>query len=347
MKIKTTPKTTPPLNTTGSRYKQFNSIRSVLLRGGLSLIMTAIVSSLIPANDHYAIFWALSIPLVVMVIVQLLYIRYPGRWNAAKFRARIVAWYENLEIFQRLYLTVIGLMLVVGYCYLLSPTELFPAMTRGLVLYCYGVATYDVLRIYQWLSNTLLGKGLIAIGIAIGSNLAFSISGILISSVAHVAASNFAHTLSFVAIASIPVLLIGVGAIFLPITILVAPLIWILSELQTSSPWLMKLLFTKNIIGPTRRHLFATLLFQVFLYSFLAAMTPRFVIYFVNENEQKIESSIKQMIFQFDMYPGTECKVGPHYRTAALGDENYLLASRTSSGTVLFEKPRKCPLAEP
>ena len=63
----------------------------------------------------------------------------------------------------------------------------------------------------------------------------------------------------------------------------------------------------------------------------------------LNRYDRQIESAIGNSIYEFDMYPGTECKESSDYHEASLGDENYILATKQLTG-VKFELPKKCAL---
>lgn len=154
-----------------------------------------------------------------------------------------------------------------------------------------------------------------------------------------------AHTLSFLAIAAIPFLFLIVGAIYIPVAILVAPFIWFASRAEERSPRLMKWLFAREFQQPRRRYLIPTFMFQFVFYSLVVSLSPKYVLLAMNRYSTQIEAIKASSIYAFDMYPGAECSAAVGFRVAALGDERYILASKTSDG-VTFEKPRKCVIDE-
>ncbi|AXW62549.1 hypothetical protein CJO94_12110 [Ralstonia solanacearum] len=299
----------------------------------------------IPSGGRFAYFVTGAIVVAIAISLRLMKIIYPGRFNFVGVRERVLAWYGNLEHHQQFYTNILLFIPVLGYAYLVDRAVLFTPLAQLFFAYCLGVAAYDVIRIYGALSSTLLGKALIAIGFAVGSNLAFGLSGYVIGEMTHVAPSTFPHTLSFLAIGAIPVLFVIVGAIYLPVSILFAPLIWLVSSFERQAPGLVRWLFAKKVEKPARHYVLPTLIFQSVFYAFIVVVTPKVFINVMNGYSSQIESAIGTSIYLFDMHPGTECKNAEGYRVAALGDENYILASKTMLG-VKFEKSRKCTLKE-
>jgi hypothetical protein len=328
----------------GQTIWQRSAVRDLFARAMMALVLLGLIAMFLPASGRIAYLVVGVLPLIIATAVRVLQINYPGKFTFSELRENAFAWYESLERHQRFYINVVVFMIFLGYTYILGERDIFPAIVPLFVLYCFGVAVYDIIRIYRVLSNTMLGKGLIAIGFAVGSNLAFCFAGAIIGEITLVAPSTFPHTLSFLAIAAIPFLSIFIGVIYLPIAMLTVPFVWMASEFERVAPILKRLVFARKFERPARRYVIATLMFQVFLYSFLGIIVPRFLISTFDQYSHQIESSIGDIIYAFDMYPGTECKVGAGYRVSALGDENYVLATKSSLG-VKFEKPRKCSLS--
>lgn len=285
------------------------------------------------------------IAIAVGIAIKTVEILYPNKW--AKFSGRVSSCYDSLERHQQFYSNVVVLAFFVGFAYIVDKQNFFVPVGLLVIFYCLYVATYDVLRTYQALAETTLGKGLIALGFAIGSNIAFSISGWFIGELTHIAPSTFPHTLSFLAIGAIPILFLIVGLLYLPIAFLAVPFVFMASTLEDTAPRLMKWLFARKFEKPVRRYVIATLIFQMVFYSFLAGLVPRYFFNFLNQYSKDIEAVVARSIYAFDMYPGRECKGASDYRVASLGDENFILAKIDSAKQVTFEKPRNCPLQEP
>ncbi|WP_323120224.1 hypothetical protein [Burkholderia alba] len=318
-------------------------VRSLIVLSISLLVMFGIISCYIPIGSKLGYFLSGAIAIAIAGSLRFLQIRYPGRFVFTDLRTRALAWRDSLERHQQFYLNIALCIPFLAYTYVLDEKWMFVQVFQLFVIYCVIVAANDIIRIYVALSNTLVGKGLIALGFAVGSNFAFCFSGWIIGEMTHVAPSTFPHTLSFLAIVAIPFLFLIAGAIYLPFVVLSVPFIWLASDLEKRSPGLMKWIFARKFEKPARRYVIATLLFQAFFYSFVAAMLPKMIFSSMSRHGEAIESTIAGSIYAFDMYPGTACGGEPGYRVAGLGDENYMLARKTPLG-VVFDKPKKCTL---
>lgn len=318
-----------------------SAVRGLFLRAITLLIVFAIFACFWPLEDRFGFFKVAVGILLAGLSFRLMEILYPDRFNSVKIHQRLLVSYEKLERHQKLYCSVFLFAMFLVYIYALSRSDFFPKFSLVFICYCFGVAVYDILRIYRTLSETILGKGFVAILFAIGSNLAFCLAGIIVADVTHVSPTTFPHTLSLLAILSIPVLFVLAGSVLLPGMILIAPLLLFFSELQTRLPFLVRLLFAKKVDTPVRHYVYLTLLFQVILYVFLLTLIPQIALSASSRYQHNLKSSVAGMIYYLDMYPGIECRVDGVYRISSLGDENYILA-RKNAFEIQFEPPRKC-----
>jgi hypothetical protein len=319
------------------------NFRGLMKRIALIGAVLCFLLFIIPDHWRFVYFSTSVFFLLVGIGVRVMQILHPGKYEFTEFWGVIVNWYEKLERRHQLYLNVTLCLPLLAYLYLLDANNLFAPIATLFFIYCLGVAAHDVYRIYAILYETSVGKGLIAIAFAIGSNLALSISGNIIGGMTHVPPITFPHTLSFLAIFAIPFLFIAAGTIFIPISIVMAPLLIYGSSFATKAPRLTKWFFGVELNGKGSRYIIATMIFQIIFYSAIGAFTPATFLLLLNRYSQQIESAIGKSIYGFDMYPGTECKMGFSYRQASLGDENYILASKQSTG-ITFEPPKKCAL---
>ncbi|WNZ81908.1 hypothetical protein [Pseudomonas sp. P108] len=319
------------------------NLRDLMKRIALVGATLCFLLFIIPSHWRFVYFSTSMFFLAVGVGVRVMQIFHPGKYEFIEFWGGVVTWYENLERRHQLYLNVILCIPVLGYFYLLDANNLFAPVAMLFFIYCLGVAAYDVYRIYAILYETSVGKGLIAIAFAIGSNLAFSIAGNIIGGMTHVPPITFPHTLSFLAIFAIPFLFIAAGAIFIPVSIVMAPLLIYASSFAKKAPRLTKWFLGVELNDKGSRYIVATVIFQIVFYSAVGAFTPATFLLLLNRYNQQIELAIGNSIYEFDMYPGTECKTAFSYRQASLGDENYVLASKQSTG-ITFEPPKKCAL---
>jgi len=320
-------------------------IRDLFMRSIVAFIFIGILVISFPFKGRISYFIACVIIFTMGFFVRLLQILYPGRFTFLGIRENLLMWYESLERHQQLYFNVFLFIPILGFTYVLDEQNLFPPMFHIFVLYCLGITVYDVIRVYSTLYNTLLGKALIAVGFAAGSNLAFCLAGWVIGEMTHVAPSTFPHTLSFLAIGAIPFLFLIIGAIYIPVAALSTPFILLASMFKENAPRFMKFFLAQKFEKTVRRYVIFTFLFQIFLYTFVVKLAPQFFYFVINRYGAQIESTIANSIYTFDMYPGTECKSTTEYRVAFLGDENYILATKTALG-ISFDKPQKCSLKE-
>lgn len=303
------------------------------------LLMLLLVPSGARLNYVLTCFFLFMIGLLVRFIQK----RKPMEFDLNEFRLRAIAWYESLERRQQLYINIVAFIPVLFYFYVISIGPMLLTLLFGFLTYCLCVAIYDIIRIYVGISKTLLGKALLAVGFAVGSNLAFSISGAIISEMAHAPAATFPHTLSFLAVGAIPFLFVLLGVVYIPIAILIGPIYYYFSKLSSKAPRLMHWLFGFTIEPKRRRYMTVTLLFQIFFYSILCLLAPKIFSYTINQHSHQIEWVISKSIYEFDMYPGTECKLEDGARYASLGDEKFVTATQGADG-IKFGPPRKCAL---
>lgn len=319
------------------------NFRDLLVRAAMSLAVLGVLLLLVPIGWRFVYCVTGLISLVAGVFIRVLQILRPTKFTFTQLRDIALGWYESLDRHQQLYINVVLCIPLLGYAYLLDARTLFAPLAILFFLYCLGVAAYDVYRIYVTLSGALIGKGLIAIAFAIGSNLAFSFSGWIIGELTHVPPSTFPHTLSFLAIFAVPFLFIIVGAIYIPISVFAVPLVIYMSRFMQQAPRFMKWFLGLQFEKSKHRYTIATLIFQLFFYTMIGTLAPQIFFLVLNRYDRQIEWAIGSSIYAFDMYPGTECKVSFDYREASLGDENYILATKQATG-VKFELPRKCAL---
>jgi hypothetical protein len=122
-----------------------------------------------------------------------------------------------------------------------------------------------------------------------------------------------------------------------------APILIYGSRFVAKAPRLMKWFLGVEFKGTGNRYTIATVIFQIIFYSAIGGLAPATFLLLLNRYNQQIELTIGKSIYEFDMYPGTECKMASGYHQASLGDENYVLASKQSTG-ITFEPPKKCAL---
>lgn len=196
-------------------------IKRILLAG----VMLCFLILVIPSQWR-VVYSATSVFLIAIGVgIRMAQINHPGKYEFTEFRSDAVRWYENLNRRHQLYLNVTMCIPFLGYLYVLDANGLFVPVAALFLIYCLGVVSYDVCRIYAIICETFIGKGVISVIFVIGSNLALSISGKIIGGMTHVPPTTFPHTLSFLAILAVPFLFVAAGTVFIFIASTMAPLI--------------------------------------------------------------------------------------------------------------------------
>jgi len=314
------------------------TITVIMLFGGVAFLF-------MPKGFGMPLFITLCLLAAGMLLLKALYIFYPERYPFPLWRDRVFEWRATLERHQQLYLNLLLLIPALIYAKTLNSRPYLLGAIVFYSLFAFWVVLHDVVRTYRAISGTLPGKVLLTLGFAIGSNCAFSFSGVVISEMTQVSATTFPHTLSFLAIGMIPVMIFGVGAAFSVFAMLAIPFVFMVSGMEKDAPGFFTFLFARRFERPARLYPIGTFVFQIVFYAFMGAFSYQMFLKFVNPHGSDIDRAIKKSIYNYDMYPGIECSNMPAHRSAALGDENYILATVVKD-EVHFEKPRKCILKE-
>ena len=186
--------------------RAFGKGASLLLAA--SLIMWAIVPA--PTNSEVLRFHIALIALIVLGSLPYILLSPAKRVERLRWAKSAIA---ELTLEQRLYVRV-GILLIVMLLVLTTGSgqwmKEFLVLSLVFILY---VAVRDVLRWYKILSETILGKALIALGFASASSIAYGLAGQKIADGIHVTPKNFTHTNLLVAIMMIPFLITLAGAL--------------------------------------------------------------------------------------------------------------------------------------
>lgn len=274
--------------------------------------------------------------------LRVLYLISPYQGKMDELWTKLVETYKGLSTEQKLYVNACILTLSSALLLLAGGKPFLLAYIVLLTIFFGYIALHDVLRWYKALSENLLGKAIIGITFAAATNLAYSLAGQAVAQIVHVTPTNFVRTTLFIAILMIPVLMIFAGGIVFVIGIFMSSVVMLPSLLANFGPRLKGWLFAGTLAESTIRFKFATRFFQIVFYS-----TIGYTIYITGQNsltwyESKISYLAPQLIYNFDMYDGHECKIGPQYKLAPLGDAKFLLAQKLPSGNINFKPPVKC-----
>jgi len=209
-----------------------------------------------------------------------------------------------------------------------------------LIFFAY-IALHDISRFFKVFSAKPLGKAVIAVIFAAFSNLAYSIAGQMVNQVIQVTPTSFVHTVLFIAILTIPLLIILAAGIIFFICTMLSVLIMIPFMIRIP-PSFKRWLFAGTLPDSKVPYALATRIFQVIFYMSIAALIANSEPKIKKWYESEISQWILGLIYNFDMYYGKECKLAPDYKLAPLGNSKFLVAKKFSSGEISFEPPIKC-----
>lgn len=249
--------------------------------------------------------------------------------------------YHDTNNEQKLYLIVcsFGILILIG-----QATGMIFNMKEFLIislLFMYCVALRDFLKWYQVISEKLLGKAILALGFAIASAFAYGLAGQKISYTIHVTPTNFVRANLLIAIMMIPVIITVAGAFISALGIAMSSLV-LLPFMLPGINKIATLFFPKNPEDQKIRFQFITRVFQLFFYAFIGATLWTFGHKAANWYDEFTAQKISSLVYEFDMYPGTECKLSDGSKIAPLGDAKFLVAKKQASGKIDFLPPIKC-----
>jgi hypothetical protein len=319
-----------------------DQLSSLFKGGAVAIFLIAILAVIAPPQWRQSVMEVNVKFLILGFVLKIFYIFFCDRAKLHEIARKIVEAYASLEIEQKLYANAV-LVTLAGLLILFAGGGPFVKMYFIILLAFYGyVVIYDVLRWYKAISDQLVGKAVIGITFAAASNFAYSLAGQKVAEVAHVTPTNFTHTVLFIAISTIPVLMIFSGGVIFSVGILMSSAIMLPfmfgNALHRVVEWLLAGTFKKS----TLRFALITRLFQIFFYSTIGLAIFKWGERGMPWYDVEMSKATSWLIYNFDMYEGRECKVGADYKIAALGDAKFLIAKKSTSGVVSFEGPVKC-----
>jgi hypothetical protein len=334
MLIKNQPK--PEIDTLPRKELLKNLARGVALGIGASIL----ISFLSPAGIKLSIFFTNIFFLTLGAIGGIIY-AYLSPQQRSKTRKWILKAYEDINNEQKLYLIVcaLAILILIGYATGISfGTKEFIILS---LVFAGCVALRDFLSWYQAISENLLGKAILALGFAIASAFAYGLAGQKISYTIHVTPTNFVRTNLLIAIMMIPVIITVAGAFVSALGIVMSSL-FILPFMLPGISKIAALFSPRTSQNQRVRFQFITRVFQVFFYTFVGASLWTFGHKAANWYDEFTTQKISSLVYEFDMYPGTECKLSDGSKIAPLGDAKFLVAKKQASGKIDFSPPIKC-----
>ncbi|VWB83686.1 hypothetical protein [Burkholderia lata] len=313
------------------------------LRGMVLIVILVALASIVMPSGVFASIVPVVVSFVIVAFpIKLILIYFPNRGLLIRCREKIVGEYGGLAVHQKLYVNCC-IVTLAGTYLIFMVGKPFEVVYIGLMIAFYVyVIIYDGMRWYRAISDNLVGKAVIGVSFFASSNFAYSLAGQQIADIVHVTPTNFPRTIVFIAIATIPfimVIIAGVVALFIAImpVFFAFPLM-----LGGSSRRALEWLLAGTIKKTTANYVIATFLFQVMFYGVMAwsaYTTGRERVVWYGE---KMSSATSWLIYNFDMYNGRECKIKMGAKIAPLGDAKFLVAHKSSEGEIIFDNPVKC-----
>lgn len=329
-------------STPTSKEARKRELVSTFLGALVAILFVVILSFMMPTNVRGSMIAIIGVFLVTALPLRIIYIYYPNRAVLVRCKERISEIYSSLAIHQKLYVnscivTSSGLLLIFAGGKPLAAVYLALMLT----FYAY-VVVYDVLRWYKAIYNNLIGKAVIGLAFTAASNFAYSVAGQQIADTIHVAPTNFSRTALFIAIATIPFIMIVIAGIVATVT-MVMPLLSVLplmlgGTMRRAIEWLVAGTIQKSTV----RHMFITCVFQMVFYGVMAGLAYKSGRENVSWYDKKISHATSWLIYNFDMYNGQECNLKEGSKLAPLGDAKFLIAHKSTEGAIVFDSPVKC-----
>lgn len=323
---------------------QKKELVSLLKRVGVAMLFIGFMALITTAQWRSSLIHFSSNILVLAILLKCSYIFLPPtrRAKLIEFKNKVVTNYGALSTEQKLYSNICIVVIASQVFLLLGGNQFALGWIMIVGAFCAYVALRDVLRWYKLLSENLLGKAVIGLAFAASTNFAYSLAGQVVAQTINVTPTNFTHTILFITILMIPILMVFAGSVVFIVGIVMSSLVMLPSMLRNTDPRLTRWLFAETLPESNIKFKLATRLFQVFFYSIAGSF-----IYQSGQNnmawyESKITHLTPKLVYHFDMYPGTECKLPSGGKLAPLGDAKFLLAHETPSGDIAFTPPVKC-----
>lgn len=314
-----------------------------LTRGTLFLVSATIILLIFaPKGLHAGILYINGLALFLALVFSAMILTLPPA-RRKRFVEHVKSVYARLNVEQQLYLRI-------GIIFLLAvPMSLFGSVVGSrefliLALFFVGyVACRDILRWYQMISETLLGKAAITLGFAAASAVAYGLAGQLITEAIHVTPTNFLRSSLITGIAVIPVLLLFAGSLMAAIGLASLSLIMLPLMLPKFDQFILVIFAGTWTIKPIPYPIL-TRVFQVFLYVTIGLGLSNTGQASLHQYGRFLsERFVPELVYQFDMYHGKECQIAAGTKLAPLGDGKYLTAARDEkTRQIIFSDPISC-----
>lgn len=316
-------------------------------RFGLALLLYPVMASLLllmaPAADRAAIMGLQITLFCAFGIFGICYLAFPStplrlqRWIS---KARAIN--QSLDTPQKLYRNVVVLCAALILTGKVCPGPWMIGLLCMFVGFCAFVALYDATRLYHAISEHALGKAVLGLAFTAASTVAYAIARQEIGDVVHVTPTNLIHSTLLVSLMTIPFLIVAAGGIVyagsLVVLLFILPLHSMTKDKPELKAWLFGGLFKEN----TMKYSLTTRLFQFLFYSVLGAAILNVGRVQLFPYEAQLKDKLPILVYQFDLYHGSECKLTEGEKLAPLGDAKFLIGKRHADGKIEFLPPIKC-----
>lgn len=237
---------------------------------------------------------------------------------------KIVAFDSKLDTSQKILRNLI-IIIVIGFFFKMTQYEkLWKGFFILLLIYWTFSVFHCLIKVYQRVYKTTLGKGVVILGSAICLNFALCLSGIVINNITSVSPASFPHSLIFISIAMIPVI-IPLGMIFLFVIIFITTPIWIWFFVYDEKfkqflapgykPNDKKFLYKTTVII----QIFSIATYSWFIFQFAQITGDNYISY--------INSKSQWVIYTFEMFDKNPCVNIKEGKVAFISDDNVLVAT--------------------
>lgn len=316
-------------------------------RFGLALILYSIAACIFvliaPSSDRRALMHLQITLFGLFSISGICYLVFTGTHHRLQsWTNKVHAINQSLNTSQKLYRNVTALFLALLLIEKVSPGRWMIGLLGFFSAFCAFVVLYDATRLYRSLSEHVWGKAVIGLAFAGSSTIAYAIARQEISSVVHVAPTNLIHSTLLMAIMTIPILIVAMGGIVYIASIAGPALILPILQLNMGKSELKTWLFAGLLRESTMRYPIITAIFQCLFYSLLGGLVSQFGNLQILSYEAQLQKILPALIYQLDLYHGSECALTDGEKLAPLGDAKFLIGKKHPNGQIEFLPPIKC-----
>lgn len=235
--------------------------------------------------------------------------------------------YLELAVNQRLYINALGCLMmffitlpIIGLEYARGSFFLF-------MLFWILAIAKDLLDLFKKVQATILGKALLIVMLSLSTNLAVSIASLVVNDVTGVDPSKFPHTLAFVSILLIPLLVAGAfGLLYLALLLALpfATMFLVFSDEGFRQLLMPGYKASKDLRYPvvTRCVQFASF---VIFFGFMGSMSGRWA----QDYDGFLSSTTRSFVYHLEMYSKAPCELPAGSRAAFIADERVLLGTKS------------------